>query len=314
MSILSTLVQGALVGIANIIPGVSGGTFALVLGIYEWLLAAIGAFGLATLRATAQLFAAPGSPERRGAFVREMKRIDLLWLALLAVGAAVAILASSRLIAWLLEAHRAPTLAFFVGLIIPSIAVPWRLLERRSWPEALACLAGLAGLVALTLLPAATVAGGPGWLGLFLGGALAISAMILPGVSGSFLLMILGQYKAVLDAINGFDLVRLGLFALGCVAGLLAFVRLLNLLLRRFHSVTIAFLIGLILGSLWVLWPFKQVAPDAKIITGSNIWPPALTAEVGWAVGALALGLVGSAGVMWLGRQRRGALEVADGP
>ncbi len=302
MSHLVTFINGALVGIANIIPGVSGGTFALVLGIYERLLAAIGAFGLQTLKAFFSLVTGPGKPERRQAFGREWKRLDGWWLVLLAFGAAAAILASSRLIAWLLEDQLAPTLAFFVGLIIPSIIVPYRLLERRSWPEVVACLIGLAGIIGLTWLRPAGSGAGLGLLGLFFSGAIAVSAMILPGVSGSFMLMIMGEYKNVLDAINNLDVVKLGVFALGCVAGLLAFVRLLNFMLKRFHSVTMAFLIGLILGSLWILWPFKELAPGAKIVTGVNVLPAAFTAEVAWSIGALVVGLVCSAGVMWLGR------------
>ena len=302
-----TLIKGALVGIANIIPGVSGGTFALVLGIYERLLASIGAFGLRFAKVVLGLITGPGDSERRQAFADEMKRTDALWLLVLAVGAAGAILASSRLIAWLLDAHLAPTLAFFVGLLIPSILVPFRLLKRRSWPEVLACLVGTAGLVGLTFLQPASAEAGLGLAGLFIAGAIAVSAMILPGVSGSFMLMIMGEYRTVLQAINDLDVARLGVFALGCLAGIAAFVRLLNFLLERLHSVTMAFLIGLIFGSLWVLWPFKEIAEGAKIVTGENVLPGAFTSEVAWSIGALALGLVCSAGLMYLGKGREEA-------
>ncbi len=302
MSHILTVFRGALIGLANIIPGVSGGTFALVLGLYERLLAAIGSFGARTLQVVWGLLGGPGKPERRAAFVQEWRRTDAAWLLLLALGAGLAILGSSRLIAWLLDEHLAPTLAYFIGLILPSILVPFALLERRSWREALSCLAGTAGIVGLTFLPHAESGAGLGWLGLLLAGAIAISAMILPGVSGSFMLMVMGYYETILDAINQFDLVTLGVFAVGCLAGLIGFVRLLNLLLRKFHATTMAFLIGLILGSLWVLWPFKQIAPGAKIITGVNVLPARLDLELAWVAGALVLGLVCSAGVMWLGR------------
>jgi putative membrane protein len=302
-----TVLHGILIGIANIIPGVSGGTFALVLGIYERLLGAIGALGLGTLRATWGLVSGPGRPERRRAFLEEWRRTDATWLAVLVLGAGAAILASSRLIAWLLEVELAPTLAFFVGLILPSILVPYRLLERRSWREALACLLGGALLVGLTFVRPEGAGAGLGLLGLFLSGAVAISAMILPGVSGSFMLMVLGEYENVLRAINSFDLVRLGVFALGCLVGLLAFVRLLNWLLRRYHAVTMAFLIGLILGSLWVLWPFKEVPPGAKISAGVNVWPAALDASVAWVLGGFVLGLAASLGVLALGRRKPAA-------
>ncbi len=301
-----TVLQGLLVGVANIIPGVSGGTFALVLGIYERLLRAVGGFGLGTLRVLGRWLAGPSQPARRRAFLDEWRRLDGSWLLVLALGAAAAILASSRLIAWLLEVHVAPTLAFFVGLILPSVGVPYRMLERRGAREALFCLLGLLGMLGLTFLQPGA---GQGWglPGLFLAGVVAISAMILPGVSGSFMLMVLGEYEHVLRAINTFDLVTLGVFAAGCLVGLLAFVRLLNWLLRRFHAPTLAFLIGLILGSLWVLWPFKAIPAGARISAGVNVWPQALDATVLWSLGAFALGLVCSLGVLWLGRRAGGA-------
>jgi len=294
---------GALVGIANIIPGVSGGTFALVLGIYERLLKAIGAFGLGSVKVLGGWLIKPGDSVRRKELIEEFKRMDLAWLALLALGAGIAILASSRLISVMLEEHLAPTLAFFIGLIVPSIVVPYRLLSRKGWREALACVLGTGGIVALTFLDSGGTTG-LGLAGLGLAGAVAISAMILPGVSGSFILMMLGEYKHVLDAINSMDFVRLGIFGLGCIVGLLAFVRLLNYLLKRFHSVTMAFLTGLIFGSLWVLWPFKALAPGAKIATGVNIWPGSFDATLAWSAAAFVLGLLGSVGMLWLGRTR----------
>jgi putative membrane protein len=297
-----TFIQGMLVGIANIIPGVSGGTFALILGIYERLIASIGAFGTKTIKIFGRLIAGPGEAQRRRDFKNEIERTDTVWLLVLLVGAVAAILASSRLIAYLLDEHRAPTLAFFVGLIVPSILVPYGLLKRRGWREILSCLVATAFLIALAVLLKPVSGEGTGMIVLFLSGAVAISAMILPGISGSFVLMVMGEYRTVLEAINTWDVPRLLVFALGCLVGIIAFVRLLNFLLRRYHSVTMAFLIGLILGSLWVLWPFKQVAAGAKIVWGTNLLPRAFDSEVGWSLGALLLGLVCSAGMYHLGR------------
>ncbi len=300
LSYLISVVQGILVGVANIIPGVSGGTFALVLGIYERLLAAIGAFGINTIKVIIGVMTAPGSKEKRSAFAAEWKRLDATWILVLALGAAAAILASSHLIAYLLESHLSPTLSFFIGLIIPSMAVPYKLLERKSWPEMLACCVGVGLLISLTLIRPAS-GGNMGLIGLFVSGAIAISAMILPGVSGSFMLMIMGEYKTVLDSINNMDLTKLVVFAAGCLVGLLAFVRLLNYLLKRFHSTTMAFLLGLILGSLWVLWPFKELAVGEKIVSGINVLPTSLTPEFMWSMGGFVFGLVCSAGIMILG-------------
>lgn len=303
MSYLLVVIKGALVGVANIIPGVSGGTFALVLGIYERLLSAIAAVGMTTVKVTGRVLVHPCQREARQAFVGELKRMDAAWLSLIAIGALAAILACSRLLGFLLEKQLAPTLAFFVGLILPSMAVPYRLLERRGWREAISCAAGAAILVCLTLVqPAGTSS--LGLPGLFIAGAIAISAMILPGVSGSFVLMVMGEYKKMIDAINDLDLAKLSVFALGCLLGIVAFVRLLNFLLRRFHSVTLAFLIGLILGSLWVLWPFKEILEGTKIVCGTNVWPASWSAEVTWSCLALLAGLVCSLGVLALGRWR----------
>ncbi len=300
MNYLLFVVQGMLVGVANIIPGVSGGTFALVLGIYERLLSALGAFGAGTVKVVFQVLTAPTDSEKRAKLVNEWKRLDATWLLVLALGAAGAILASSHLIAYLLDSHLSPTLSFFIGLIIPSIAVPYKLLERKSWPELFACILGVGLLISLTLIRPATGMG-LGMVGLFFSGAIAISAMILPGVSGSFMLMVMGKYKLVLDAINHMDLVKLAVFAAGCLVGLLAFVRLLNFLLKKFHSTTMAFLIGLILGSLWVLWPFKLMAAGEKIVSGINVLPSGSTPELMWSIVGFVFGLLCSAGIMFLG-------------
>jgi putative membrane protein len=232
-----------------------------------------------------------------------MRRTDAVWLLLLLAGAAAAILASARLITFLLDDHRAPTLAFFVGLILPSIMIPYRLLGRRGWKEAIACLAGAAGLICLTVFGKPAAIGGAGYINLFISGAIAISAMILPGVSGSFVLMVLGEYRTVLVAINTWDFTKLAIFGLGCLVGIIAFVRLLHFLLKRYHSITVAFLIGLIIGSLWVLWPFKEVAEGAKIVTGTNVFPGTFDAQVGWSIGAFLVGVVCSLGLNLLGKK-----------
>jgi len=300
-----TFVKGVLVGIANIIPGVSGGTFALILGIYERLLGSIGSYGIQTARVFLGWLVHPGSREQRTELYSEFRRTDSAWLLVLLSGTGVAILASSRLIVFLLDEHLAPTLAFFIGLIIPSILVPYALLGRKGIREALSCLIATAMLIGLTLLFDPAAESGGGLIFLFVSGVVAISAMILPGVSGSFILMVLGEYRSVLDAINNMDLLRLAVFAAGCILGILAFVRLLNYLLKRYHDVTMAFLIGLILGSLWVLWPFKEVLPGAKLVTGTNILPASLDAGVLWSAGAFALGLLCSAGLYRLGKTER---------
>ncbi|RLB59230.1 MAG: DUF368 domain-containing protein [Deltaproteobacteria bacterium] len=308
-----TFVKGILVGVANIIPGVSGGTFALILGIYERLIGALGSAGTRSLAVLARWLVKPGDRERRRELLAELARLDFWWLLVLAAGAAAAILASSRVIVFLLDHYRSATLAFFVGLIVPSVLVPYGMMERRGWPQALACLAGCTLLVVFTALVPPATGGTDNPLMLFFSGALAISAMILPGVSGSFVLMVLGQYRAVLEAINHWNLLPLGIFAAGCLVGLLAFVRMLKYLLEHYHATTLAFLIGLILGSLWVLWPFKEVAAGAKLVEGRNIWPTGFDREVLYALLAGLAGMACSAGLNRLGRSETGGAGEARG-
>jgi putative membrane protein len=292
-----------LVGIANIIPGVSGGTFALILGIYERIIAAIGAIGAQTIKIFLGLIASPKNKDRRQAFATELERTDAVFLMILALGAIGAILASSRLITFVLDNHRAATLAFFVGLIVPSILVPYALLERKGIKELLSAILACGLLVVLTaVMKPEDGASQSSWLTIFIAGAISISAMILPGVSGSFMLMLLGEYRAILVALNTGDIPTIAVFAAGCLVGLLAFVRFINFMLKRYHSVTVAFLIGLIVGSLWVLWPFKEVPPGSKIMAGINIWPPSFDSQVIWALGFLVLGLLCSAGLNVLGK------------
>lgn len=301
-SYMITFIKGFLVGVANIIPGVSGGTFALLLGIYERLIAALGSAGAHSLAVLVRWLARPGDQKRRREMLDELARLDFWWLLVLAAGAAAAILAGSRLIVILLDNYRSATLAFFVGLIVPSVLVPYSMMERHGWLQAASGMAGCALLLLFAALAPPASGNNENLVMLFFSGAVAISAMILPGISGSFVLMVLGQYRPVLEAINHADLLPLGIFAAGCLAGLLAFVRLLKYLLARYHATTMAFLIGLILGSLWVLWPFKEVSASATLAEGRNIWPVAFNREVVIALLAAVAGLAGSVGLYRLGR------------
>jgi putative membrane protein len=314
LSHLLIFIKGTLFGIANIIPGVSGGTFALILGIYERLIGSIRSLGLETVKALKGLVVPPGGKTRTKVLKDELRRTDAGFLGLLLLGAAVSILASSRLITFLLEEHLAPTLAFFVGLIVPSVLVPYSMLERKGWKEALACLLGAAALVCFTVFSVPVGGQGAGLFVLFVAGLISISAMILPGVSGSFVLLVMGEYKTVLDAIkhatddfDPFAILQLAVFGAGCLVGLMVFVRLIHYLLKRFHSVTMAFLMGLIIGSLWALWPFKEGA--GKIITRTNVFPTELTPVVLWSLGALVVGLLCSFGLNALGKKQDAGVQ-----
>jgi putative membrane protein len=285
MNVLRLFVNGFLIGIANIIPGMSGGTLALVLGIYERLIAALRNIGTSTVKRLISIFTFKQTA--LSDFRDELRRIDFSFLMILGIGAVVAVLVSSKLIVYLLKSHHDATYGFFFGLVLTSILIPLRMLKGFSWRELLGLIAAIALIVFAEELKksaaGSTSVSGDGLevsigaLAIFFGcGALAISAMILPGVSGSFLLLAFGVYFPLVTAIKNFmddvpTLLKgdvspailsngliLTFFTLGCLFGLLAFTRLLNFLLARYRNLTIAFLIGLMVGSLYGLWPFRE--------------------------------------------------------
>ena len=299
MNYLIDLVKGLVIGVANIIPGISGGTFALILGIYERLINAIGNLNGEFLK---ELFS------RR--ILNSLKRIDFWFLVRIFLGAIISIVLLSKVIEYFLEQQHDPTYAFFVGLIIPSIAVPWKMMQRRKMPEFIWFIVGALFLLALSigfghlndqklelkaqaeLLTAVDLHSV--WQLVFaaISGALAISAMILPGISGSFVMLLLGQYKNMVTAINNRDLIFIAALGIGMVIGIIMFTRLLNMLLKKFHSQTIAFLIGLMIASLYTLWPFKKVIEQSGELyhtsvnilpqAGANLWISLLSFAVGF--------------------------------
>ena len=307
--IVKLLLKGMVIGVANIIPGVSGGTMALVLGIYDRLIAAIGHF---RARSFMELRDALKVSERTAALRRFAEQHDLLFLLLLALGALVGIFGFSHLLEYLLDIHPGPTFGFFFGLVGTSVIVPYSLLRRKSWRELVAALIAVLVTVGLSQLktsrdpvearaqepsreiparfpaisspasfeeaagpsPApATESPGPSYAFFFLAGAVAAAAMILPGVSGSFILLLFGVYFDVLRALTNLDAAVLAVFGLGCVVGLVVFVKFLNFLLARYYSPTMAFLAGLMVGSLWSLWPCKDVARLGDESLYRNVWP-----------------------------------------
>lgn len=282
MGYIIDLVKGLLIGVANIIPGISGGTFALILGIYERLINAIG--------------------NLNGEFVKEvfggkifsaLKKIDFWFLVRIFIGAVISIVLLSRVIEYFLEDQHDATYAFFVGLIIPSIAVPWTMMQRKKAPEIIWFVIGLVFLLSLSIgfgrlsdmklemkaaaesISSATLHTPGQLLYAVFCGSLAISAMILPGISGSFVMLLMGQYKNMVHAINARDFLFIGFLGIGAILGALFFTRLLQLLLKKYHSQTIAFLIGLMVASLHTLWPFKEtVVKGGEVIhTSINIMP-----------------------------------------
>lgn len=322
--IITGVFQGMLVGVANIIPGVSGGTVALVLGIYERLIRALRNIDMRLVKSSLGLLTFKKGASRE--FGADLKRIDAAFLCCIGGGAVLAIVLTAGLMEYLLENHHAASYAFFFGLVLVSILVPYRYLKRRSWKEMVSFLMAGFLIVSLTCMVSDEeriekesqkqmvsqesaeqvseavhgralrpgMLSHPGWkrlLFLFLAAALAISAMVLPGISGSFVLLLLGVYFDVLLAINDRQIIVLAVFALGCFAGLLVFSRIMNILLERLYDITMAFMIGLMAGSLWALWPFKRVEQvgDTTLYLG-NLLPETFGFAEITAIGAFVAG------------------------
>ena len=258
-------VRGLAIGAADLVPGVSGGTVALVTGIYGRLVTAIGTGSQGAGRLI--------RGDLRGA-ARAFGRIDWRFLAPVVAGAAVSVAALARVVESLLRDHPVRTAAVFFGLIAGAIVVAWWLIRKpRVVHAAIAAIIGAAAFAVFGLRGGAVH--DPGWYVFAAAGALAICAFILPGVSGSFLLLAIGMYQNVLGALTDLRLVALLSFALGAAAGLGVFSRVLEWLLDRYHDLVVSAMVGLMIGSFRILWP----------------WPYGLGDEDG--IGATALGTPG---------------------
>ena len=246
-------VRGLLMGAADVVPGVSGGTIAFITGIYDRLLGALSAFGLPALRLVLA-----------GRWGEAFRHVEGAFLLTLLAGIATSVGTLAHLIGWLLEAHPVLLWAFFFGLIAGSALWLLRRVPRWDGMIVLALVAGLAAAAAISLSPSVRLDGGAA--GLFFAGFLAICAMILPGVSGSFILVLLGMYDRVLAAVESFDVVALGVFAAGAACGLLTFSRLLHWLLQRYHGPCMSLLTGFLAGSLLAVWPWKLPADGGQVL------------------------------------------------
>ncbi|MBB1245605.1 DUF368 domain-containing protein [Streptomyces durbertensis] len=245
--------RGALIGVVEVVPGVSGGTVALIIGAYEKL---IGGAGHIT---TAIRYAASDLPRRRGATRArdELRNVDWPVVVPMLIGMACALVLGAKLVAPLVESHQQYAFALFLGLVLASVWVPYSHSGQR-WKAGNYLLAGAVGVAAfvVTGLPPSETSGNP--LTLFLGGSVAICALVLPGLSGSFILLTMGLYQPVIDAANSRDLGLLAAFGLGCMVGLAVFVKLLKWLLENYHHTTLVVMTGLMAGSLRALWPWQD--------------------------------------------------------
>lgn len=288
--------KGLAMGAADIVPGVSGGTIAFISGIYEDLINAIRSFN-------ADFFA----NLLRGDVSGALRLAHVRFLVPLLFGIAAAILTVARLVHYLMEHHPVHLWSLFFGLIAASAVVVGRKLPKLTAPLVGLIAAGAVFSYVLTgLVPATTP---ETWWFIFLCGALAICAMILPGISGAFILLLLGKYAYITGALkNPFALESLGiisLFLVGCAFGLAGFSRLLSWLFARYHNATIAVLTGFMLGSLRKVWPWKEVLESVvirgkvKVLAEQNLLP---TGDAGHIALAAALALAGFALVLLLER------------
>ncbi|MFH0289729.1 DUF368 domain-containing protein [Vibrio owensii] len=245
MNYLITYFKGMAMGAADVVPGVSGGTIAFITGIYDTLLESIR-------RINPSLF----SIWKKDGFKAAFNHINGFFLISLFAGIFTSIATLAKLISWLLETHPIPIWSFFFGLILVSVYHIIRQVEKRDAIRFVALLIGIGFAYSITVLKPLHME--PTAINTILAGAIAICAMILPGISGSFILLLIGMYAPVLGAVKGFQIDILALFLVGCVAGLLSFSHLLSWLLRKFRDLTLMFLTGLMIGTLPKIWPWKE--------------------------------------------------------
>ena len=237
--------KGMAMGGADVVPGVSGGTIAFISGIYEELLESIKAVNLPNLKLLVQ-----------GQFREFWKAINGNFLLILFSGILISIKSLAALLIYLKESFPIQLWSFFWGLIMISSVVVLRQITQWHWKVIVAGIIGIILAVIVTsLTPAHT---SDSYFMIILSGVLGISAMILPGISGAFILLILGKYEFILTALNELNLVVIGLFIFGCTLGLVSFVRVISWLLSKYHNMAVALLAGFMMGSLNKLWPWKQ--------------------------------------------------------
>ena len=288
--------KGLAMGSADVVPGVSGGTIAFITGIYDRLLGAIASVNGKNLKL---LF--------KGKIKDFLKAIDAGFLLVLFLGIFSAILSLAKLITYLLKNHEVALWSFFFGLIVASSIIIIR--QIRNWNAAtvISLLAGIAIAYYLTSMKQSHMA--DNLLGDFVSGFVAIIAMILPGISGSYILVMLGKYEHIIGMISSLSggdlsvLPNIAVFAIGCLAGLLVFARILRWLLHHYHDIVVAALCGFMIGSLNKVWPWKNTLEtytdrhgEIKPLLQENVLPPAFDGSffiaLALAVGGLAFVLL----------------------
>ncbi len=240
------LARGAGMGAADVIPGVSGGTIAFITGIYQELIHSIKSINKDFFII---LF--------KQGIANAWQHINGNFLLAVFSGILLSIFSLARIISWLLEVYPKLVWAFFFGLIIASALHVGKKIDRWSTGPIISLILGAAIAAFITIATPATTP--ESWWFIFLSGSIAICAMILPGISGSFILLLLGKYEYMLNVIKNFDIATILIFAMGCVVGIISFSNLISWLFKRIPNTTMALLTGFMLGSLNKLWPWKEV-------------------------------------------------------
>lgn len=267
------VLKGMGMGAADVVPGVSGGTIAFIVGIYDELIQSIKSIDLTALR----LFLT-------GHFAEGWTRVNGYFLLSILAGIGISVFSLAKIITWLLTNHPVLVWAFFFGLVLASAWLVAKDVSRWTWKTVLGFVAGTVSAYFITVAtPAETPSN---LLFVFVCGAVAICAMILPGISGSFILVLLGKYFYIMDAVKSLRLLVLGVFAAGACVGITTFSRLLSFALSHVRNLTLAVLSGFMLGSLNKVWPWKETLSTytdshgvVKPLIERNVLPNASVAE-----------------------------------
>ena len=261
------MLKGMGMGAADVVPGVSGGTIAFIVGIYDELIDSIKSINMHSLKL---LFT--------GKITAFWKAINANFLLSLLFGIAVSILSLAKLMTYLLTNEPVLVWSFFFGLVLASTWFVSKDIKERNWKTILGFIAGVVIAYYITIATPAETS--TSLLFIFLCGAIAICAMILPGISGSFILVLLGKYFYIMEAVNKLDLIVLGVFAFGALLGITSFSRVLSYALKHFRNITLSVLTGFMLGSLNKVWPWKEVVEtytdthgEVKPLVENNILP-----------------------------------------
>ncbi len=246
------VLKGMAMGVAELVPGVSGGTIAFVAGIYEEFIASINNVNPRTLQVW-----------RKEGFKPFWQHLNGTFLVMLFLGMGISIFSFSKIISWLLENQPIPLWSFFFGLVLASVVVVAKAIGKWNMTTVVLLLLGAVFAYFITTLPPSQSTGSLPFL--FFSGALAVCAMILPGISGSYILVLLGSYKTILDAVDDRDFKILAVVALGAIFGLLSFAKLLKWMFDHHKNITLSILTGFILGSLNKIWPWKKVLETKTI-------------------------------------------------